>query len=586
MNVRLRSVVVGAAALAIAGGSLVGLAGTAFAAAPGWEPDTLNEAGTLTLYDASGNVLTGGSDLSHIADFAAANGAKQDPGSTKATLFFAAPDHTKSDPSTWTTNGAVSPSSNFPSAVAPAPLTGPGFTNPLVTIGAAGANLTAWLGGVTKDTTAGFANIYQLRILESGAGGVAPIKYWAADIQIDTAAGSWTLVYPSVATSSTALAVSPTSPQTVGFGNATLSATVTPSSATGTVKFFDGTSQVGTTQTVVSGSASVTATTPALGTHPYKAVFTSGSGTLTGSTSPTVNFVVQAPATATTTALSANPSTQTQFAPVVLTANISAADSTFPAGSVAFFNGATNLGAGVADATPGEYKLTTSALPVGTDNVTATFTPTSSAYNGSTSPAVPVTITASPCPGQPDPNPKLTCSDPQSVKVTVGAGSLTITTPYTATSPFVLPDLQLNAAGTLLTSTARFPNATDPAIVVHSSLAGNPDWTVSVLATDLTDGKTPTPDLMNGSNLGLTGGSLIGSGFPGTVAFTDIPAANGIAPGVASALGLKGSGTPHQFAQSSAGGNGSASMFGTLSINAPTSTVAGTYTGTITFSVA
>ena len=583
MNVRLRSVVVGAAALAIAGGSLVGLAGTAFAAAPGWEPDALNEAGTLTLYDASGNVLTGGSNLSHIADFAAANGAKQDPGVTKATMFFAAPDHTKPDPSTWTTNGAVSPSSNFPNAAAPAPLTGPGFTNPLVTIGAAGANMTAWLGGVAQDTTAGFLNLYQLRILESGPGGVAPTKYWAADIQINPAAGTWTLVYPSIASSSTALVVTPTSPQVVGFGNATLTANITPSSATGTVAFFDGATQVGSTQTVVSGSASVVATAPALGTHPYKAVFTSSSGTLTGSTSPISNFVVQAPATATTTALSANPSTQSQFAPVVLTANISAADSTFPAGAVAFFNGATTLGAGVPDATPGEYKLTTSALPVGTDNITATFTPTSSSYNGSTSPAVPVTITPSACPGSPDPS-GATCSDPQTIKVTAAAGSLTITTPYTAASPYVLPDLQLNAAGTLLTSSAQFPKVGDPQIVVHSSLAGNPNWTVSVLATDLT-GATPS-HLINGDNLGLTGGALFGSGFPGTVAFTDIPAGSGLAPAAISTAGLKGNGTPHTFAQSSGGGNGSASMFGTLSLQAPTSTVADTYTGTITFSVA
>ena len=393
MNVRLRSVVVGAAALALAGGSLVGLAGTAFAAAPGWEPDATNEAGTLTLYDASGNVLTGGSNLSHLADYAVANGAKQDPGVNKATLFFAAPDHTKPDISTWTTNGAVSPSTTFPNAAAPAPIQGPGFTNPVVTLGAANANLTAWLGGVAQDTTAGYLNIYQLRIFESGPGGVAPTKFWAADIQINPTAGTWTLVYPSVATSSTTLVAAPPSPQTVGFGNTTLTATVTPSSATGTVAFFDGATQVGTTQNVVAGSASVTATAPAVGTHPYKAVFspTAGSG-ITGSTSTTLNYVVNPPQIGTSTALGANPSTAAQFSPVVLTANVSEADApvtTGLTGAVAFFNGATNLGAGVPDATPGEYKLTTSALPVGTDTITAVYTPTSSAYATSTSAAVP-----------------------------------------------------------------------------------------------------------------------------------------------------------------------------------------------------
>jgi hypothetical protein len=588
MNVRLRSTVVGAAALAIAGASLVGMAGTAFAAGPGWEPDATNEAGTLLLYDASGNVLTGGNNLSHIADYAVAMGAKQDPGVNKATMYFAAPDHTKPDLSTWTTNGAVSPSTTFPIATAPNPIKGPGFTNPVAAPGTTGANLTAWLGGVSQDTTAGYLNVYQIRILESGPGGVAPTKFWAADIQINPAAGTWTLVYPSVATTTTTLAATPASPQTVGsVVNATLTATVSPSTAAGTVSFFDGTTQVGTTQTVSGGTASVTdpAASLTLGTHPLTAVFTPTGGTaVQGSTSSVLNYVVQAPAIGTTVALAANPSTASQFAPVVLTANVSAADSTNPAGSVAFFSGASPIGAGVADATPGEYKLTTSALAVGTDNITAVFTPTSNAYNGSTSAVVPVTITPSACPGTPDPS-GATCSDPQAIQVSLGAGSLTITTPYTASNPYILPALQLNAAGTLLTSSARFPAAADPAIVVHSSLAGDPNWTVSVLATDLTTATTPV-NTINGSDLGLTGGALVGSGFPGTVAFTDIPAGNGLLPGDATAVGLKGSGTPHTFAVSSGGGNGSASMFGTLTLNAPTSTVAGTYGGTITFSVA
>jgi Bacterial Ig-like domain (group 3) len=590
MNVRLRSVVVGAAALAIAGGSLVGLAGSALAAAPGWEPDPVNEAGTLLLYDAAGNVLTGGNNLSHLADYAVAMGAKQDPGVTKATLFFAAPDHTKPDMSTWTTNGSVSASTTFPNAAAPNPIKGPGFTNPVVTLGATNANMTAWLGGVSQDTTAGYANIYQIRIAESGPGITNPTKFWAADVQVNIAAGTWTLVYPSVVTSTTTVTSVPTSPQTVGFGNAALTAHVTPATATGTVAFFDGATQVGTTQTVAGGTASVTATAPGLGTHPYTAVFTpDGAEAVTGSTSPALNFVVQPVAIGTTVALSANPTTAAQFSPVVLTANVTAADSSHPAGTVAFFNGGTNIGAGVADATPGEYVLTTSTLPASTGtplvplSITAVFSSTDPAYNGNTSPVVPVTITPSACKGSPDPS-GLTCSDPQTIKVNVTAGSLTITTPYNPSNPFQLPDLQLNSAGTLLVSSAQFPKAGDPLIVVHSSLAGSPAWTVSVLATDLIG--ADASNSINGDNLGLTGGALFGAAFPGTVSFTDIPAGSGILPGVSSTAGLKGNGTPHTFAQSGPSGNGSASMFGVLSLNAPTNTRADTFTGTITFSVA
>jgi hypothetical protein len=83
--------------------------------------------------------------------------------------------------------------------------------------------------------------------------------------------------------------------------------------------------------------------------------------------------------------------------------------------------------------------------------------------------------------------------------------------------------------------------------------------------------------------LGLTGGTLLASPvFPGTVAFTDNPARDPNAPGTNH--GIKGG--PWTFAQSGGGGNGSAAMYGTLTLLAPTSTQAGTYTGTITFTVA
>ena len=263
---------------------------------PPWEPDP-NSAGAITFYDAAGNVLTSGADLSHIADYAAAGGPKQDPGVTKATLFFAAPDHTKADTSTWTTNGAVSASTSFPSTTAPNPIKGPGFTNPLVTIAPTSGNLTAWLGGVTHDTTAGYANIYQVRILESGPGGIQPAKFWSADISVNTVAGTWTEVYPvtgSTATpTATVLGASPSSPVVAGTPT-TLTATLTPSAAVGSVQFFDGTTSLGSVA-VTAGTAQLAPATLSTGTHSLTATFTATDPTAFGpSTSAAVPYSVTA----------------------------------------------------------------------------------------------------------------------------------------------------------------------------------------------------------------------------------------------------------------------------------------------------
>ena len=100
--------------------------------------------------------------------------------------------------------------------------------------------------------------------------------------------------------------------------------------------------------------------------------------------------------------------------------------------------------------------------------------------------------------------------------MTVNAGSLTITTPYTASNPFVLPAMQLDSSGKFLQSgPVAFPKTGDPSIVVQSSLAGDPNWTVTVSGTDLSTSPTNgTP--IDGKGLGLTGGVLVPlPAFPG-----------------------------------------------------------------------
>ena len=616
MKLKLRSAIAGVATLAIAGGGLLSLATAASAAptTPPWEPDANSAApyGNVVFYDSAGNVVTSGTNLNHLFDYVAAT-TPGDTGATKATLYFAAPNHALAT-GQWAVN-QQSASNTFPNASAPAPLTGPGFTNPVDSLGATDANLTAALGAVTLDSTSGYANLIQVRMKDSGGGGVTSgSNYWSADIAYNTGsspitvdgvsvpANGWAQVYPVVTTTTTSLAASPASPQNLTGTQTqgqtvTLTATVSPAQS-GTVQFFDGTTSLGTSP-VSGGTATGSLPTPAEGTHNLTAKFIPTGGTeVQGSTSSVMAYQVVPPQTATNTSL-AGPASVNQYSSGTWTATVTAADSTTQPGNVVFTatgtgttTGTTTLGT-VAETT-GTAALTVSSVTLapGTYNVTAAFTPTSSSYATSTSQPVALTVASSPCPGTPVAG--ASCSDTQNITTTVNPGSLTITTPYTAAKPFVLPAMALNAAATELQTSGQFPAATDPQIEVHSSLAGDPAWTVSVTDSDLScaSGSCTTPvngdyQSINGENLGLTAGhtttALPSAAFPGSVSFTDIPAdSTVVGPADGGSNGLKGG--PHTFAHSPAG-NGTVDLYGTLSLNAPTATQAGTYTGTITFTV-
>ena len=183
----------------------------------------------------------------------------------------------------------------------------------------------------------------------------------------------------------------------------TFTATVSASDSThpaGTVEFLNGTTAItGCISVSINPPSSATCTTSTLplGSDSVKAAFTPTSSSYATSTSSPTTVTVAL--VATTTALSASATTITIGASVTFTAMVSASDSTTQAGSVEFFDGtaaitgctsvAVNTGGTASPAT-----CTTSALPVGSDSVTAAFTPTSSSYATSTSPAKTVTVAA------------------------------------------------------------------------------------------------------------------------------------------------------------------------------------------------
>jgi len=608
----LKAAMTGLLTVAMAGGGLLALSSSAFATgptAPAWEADG-NAAppyGNLTFYDASGNPVTSGTDLNSPFAYVVANTAA-DTGATKANLAFYNPQHGES-PALWSGTSEAgpttfSPASSLPSGT-PADIAAKAPTYPVVA--ASSANINTWLGANIPDTTTGYANSIEVRLTDSGSGGHgnATGTYWESDIGYNTTssaitvdgttvpADGWALLFPFVNPTTTTLTTSATGGHLNSGSSITLTATVSPTAA-GAVVFDDN----GTFLNLTSPGAGPTFTytyTPAAGSHSYTASFipgdspgdetganTTSAAILGGSTSTAVAVVDSPPATGTTTTLSGSNSIN-YGASDTFTATASAADSTNPAGTVEFFNGSTPITGctSVAINPPASATCTTSTLPVGSDSITAVFTPTSNSYAQSTSPAVVVTVApAAVCnlAGS-------TCSDTQNVQVTVSPGAITITTPYTATNPFVLPAMTLSSDGTFLQSSATFPSLSYPAgdqIVVTSQLSPAYAWTLSVSATPLTSGTNSIP----ASGLGLTNGQLVNSSgagaYPGSVTFTNIPSHNPSSVDTDTNSGLTS--TPQGWAHSSAA-DGTAVMDGTLTLYAATSTPAGTYNGTITFTV-
>ncbi|MEW2396999.1 Ig-like domain-containing protein [Streptomyces sp. NPDC046862] len=354
----------------------------------------------------------------------------------------------------------------------------------------------------------------------------------------------------------TSLAVSPGGPVQAGTA-VTLTANVAPAGAAGTVQFRDNGQALGAPVTVSGSQAQLTTSTLGVGSHSLTAVFTPSSAAYNGSTSSAVAYAVQAgPATATTTALAVSPAgTADKFSPVSMTASVSPASA---AGSVKFQDtvGTTTTTLGTVQVVGGQASFSTSSLAEGDHSFTAVFVPAdSAAYTGSTSGAVPYLIGAFK---------GVTAS--QDITTTVESGALVIS----VDNPHVtLPSPQLNANGDLLTTGGAIN-----AVTLTDTRAGNPGWTVSGQVTDFSDGGSHT---INGQNLGWTP-KVTDKGASQTVtAGSAVAAAQGVAPADAGSAGLKSS---RSLANGT--GLGTAHLGADLALNVPTSTVAGTYTATLT----
>jgi hypothetical protein len=614
MKFKVRSLVVGAAgALAVAGLSLAAGGGVALAAGgggptPPWE-SAISPApnGFITFYNAQGQVVTGGSiTASGLGAYAVASTADPRAGDSKATLYVYTPVNGEA-PGAW--SGAnLGTSDTYPNAAAPAPI---GTTaNPVesnTNTAAPDESLATYIGTFPNNdtsTTDGYAGLYDVRLKASGTGIGTEAAYWDTVISVNTTAGTWSVDYPDYTqNTTTTLAATPASPQTAPASPVTLNATVAPATA-GTVSFWSGygtasAAQVGATQTVTgtSGAASVTVTPPN-GTTAYTAVFTPAVGSADiGSTSAALNYVVTTPLDTTTTGLSETGGGGAAGTPVNFTANV--ADSTTPAdtptGTVSFYDNGSTTPLGTAPLSGGTATFAYTYAAAGAHSVVATYNPPNgSQWATSTSAPVTFTETAPTC---------TTCNDVQTIEGTVPAGTLAVYTPYTPSNPLNLGTLALNATGTYFTASAPLdPEAADVptagadpdpsfhGITVVDTQAGNVPWTVTALSSNLGDGGSNPGSTISGENVGLTNLApvpITGNALTAAdLTLTNQPAASPpVAPTDTGSQGLGGS-AAHTIVTDATQADGTIGINGTVTLNAPTSTEAGLFIGTITFTIA
>jgi hypothetical protein len=146
----------------------------------------------------------------------------------------------------------------------------------------------------------------------------------------------------------------------------TSNVTASGTAPTGTVKFLDGTTQIGSATMNGAGTASFTTTSLSLGQHSITAVYSGDANSNPGTSTVLTESVKQTTATAlTTSAASVVNGTSVTF-----TATVSAG--VMPTGSVIFQDGTTAIGNGVLSA-GGVATFTTTALTPGPHTITALY---------------------------------------------------------------------------------------------------------------------------------------------------------------------------------------------------------------------
>ncbi len=401
----------------------------------------------------------------------------------------------------------------------------------------------------------------------------------------------------STTTSVTAVPASITTADTT-----TLTATVTPATAVGSVQFQINGTNVGLVP--VSGGTAVLPNVPggAAGSKTVTANFVGGTDTsnsYSNSSGTTSLVVTPAPAVVTTTGIALSSASVAYPATVTATATVTRATggAAVAGGTVQFKVDGANFGSPVAVNASGIATSAAIARNAGTYAVTAEYlasTVTGVDYAASTSPSASFVVTAPAF----DP-------DVQYIKTTIPPGTLVISTPYSCATlacdapgdnPLDLGNMVLNATATEYSAFGAFNG-----IQVTDTRPGNLSWTVSAISSNLAKVGVAVPnnnEIINAQNVGLTdltlvstnstpatflggvlpGGSTAAQNFTGfqNFAAAHVDGADG------GSLGLGGSPKVVLHANS---GLGTTVTNGVLTITAPTNTLDGVYTGTVTFTI-
>lgn len=552
--------------------------------------------GGVALFDAVGAPLTSGTDSADWARFVVAGNSDGGKSGAPVTLSAAVVDSDQ-PPAAWPVTVLTGGPGATPRAATPAGL--PAALLPLAgsVLDAGGSDLADALPTDTSGAADDSPVVLQLRLSYSTS---ADADYWSAYLDVDRETGRWHLAPVHVDASAPTLSA----PQVSYEDNGVVAVTDTVDAANGTrpvgwVELFDRSVDRGTAA-YDPATGNVTAKVlPDGDQFSYHFVFTpadtadysTAESPVTGcacgaSEDPTVDPT----STPTMTTTSGTPGTAKPTEVVVTVTpplNAAAFGSTEIAVSVLpeAVSGTVELraGSGFSASVPvvdGHASVSTNSFGAGSHVISATFTPSDTGYAASAATSAPFTLIASGHPGQSD-----------GVSATVSPGPLTITTPYGPGHALELGSLALAPDGSRLTATAHVGTTADAAhrgITITDTRAGDPGWSASLLASDLTDGT----DVLSAQNLGFVDVRPIpvrgyGGGGLGTVARPVIthdirPSGLVQAPGSRGTAGLAR--TPKIFA-SAKHGRGSVYIIGDLQLEAPTSALSGEYTATLTFTV-
>ncbi|GAA3794515.1 Ig-like domain-containing protein [Cellulomonas soli] len=363
---------------------------------------------------------------------------------------------------------------------------------------------------------------------------------------------TWSVPTPTMPRS-TATATLTASQSAVEQGTAvTFSVAVAPAAATGTVEFLAGTTSLGT-GTLSGGVATLTTSALPVGTASVTAVY-AGDSTYGAATSAAVDVQVAAVAPrSTTTTLTVDRVDGDAYQSVALTAAVASASGT-PAGTVAFSDNGVVLG--TVPVTAGSVPVfTTNVLGAGSHALVATFTGTAP-YTDSASAPVATAYTLAGAVAE------------QTVTLDIPVGTITLTTPYTPTSPLALGTAVLDPADSTYSASAPFEG-----IVITDTRAGNLGWTASVVSGAFT---SAGGDSFDGGHAGLTG--LAATQVAGNALLATDVVVSDNAPFT---VGLA---TPKVFASYPAARSlGTAHLAGVFGVDqVPSSVAPGLYTATVT----